>query len=139
MISFLPRAVKIKRILCSDWLPSGQDGFFTRSGFLTLVPRPGRKSPLCGSMLFQYLLLIIILFFCFIELYPVSELERAVTGSPTLDLATLPQVRKISTLKIDIFTVFSTFDMDTLRKIRRHHWKERLNIGKTAKFENDMS
>ena len=57
--------------------------------------------------------------------------------SPTPDLATLRQVRKISTLKIDLFTVFSTFDMDKLRKIRQHHWKERLNIGKPAEFEND--
>ena len=29
---------------------------------------------------------------------------------------------------IDPFAVFSTFDMDKLRKIRRHHWKERLNL-----------
>ena len=28
--------------------------------------------------------------------------------------------------KIDFFTVFSTFDMDKLEKIRRNHWKERL-------------
>ena len=27
--------------------------------------------------------------------------------------------------------------MDKLRKIRQHHWKERLNIGKPAEFEND--
>ena len=29
--------------------------------------------------------------------------------------------------------------MDKLRKIRQHHWKEHLTIGKTAKFENDPS
>ena len=29
---------------------------------------------------------------------------------------------------IDLFTLFSTFDMDKLGKIRRHHWKEHLNI-----------
>ena len=33
--------------------------------------------------------------------------------------------------------VFSTFDMDQLGEIRRHHWKERLNISKIAKFESD--
>ena len=40
---------------------------------------------------------------------------------------------------IDPFTVFSTFDMDKLGKTRRHHWKERLNINKIAKFESDTS
>ena len=38
---------------------------------------------------------------------------------------------------IDLFKVFSTFDMDKLGKILPHHWKERLNIGKIAKFESD--
>ena len=33
--------------------------------------------------------------------------------------------------------VFSTFDMDQLGEIRRHHWKERLNISKIAKFASD--
>ena len=33
---------------------------------------------------------------------------------------------------------FSTFDMDKLGKIRRHHWKERLKINKIAKFESDL-
>ena len=32
---------------------------------------------------------------------------------------------------------FSTFDTDKLGKIRRRHWKVRLNIGKLAKFESD--
>ena len=41
--------------------------------------------------------------------------------------------------KIDPSTVFSTFDMDKLEKIRRHHWKERLKINKIAKFESDTS
>ena len=40
---------------------------------------------------------------------------------------------------IDLSTVFSTFDMDKLRKIRQHHWKERLSVSKTAKFESDTS
>ena len=40
---------------------------------------------------------------------------------------------------IDLSTVFSTFDMDKLGKIRQHHWKERLDISKTAKFESDSS
>ena len=31
---------------------------------------------------------------------------------------------------IDLFTVFSTFYMDQLGKIRRHHWKGRLKISK---------
>ena len=29
--------------------------------------------------------------------------------------------------------------MDQLGKIRRHHWKERLNISSNAKFESDTS
>ena len=37
---------------------------------------------------------------------------------------------------IDLSTVFSTFDMD---KLRKHHWKERLSVRKTAKFESDTS
>ena len=38
------------------------------------------------------------------------------------------------------FTVFSTFYMDKLGEIRRHHWKERLiDISKIAKFESDTS
>ena len=40
---------------------------------------------------------------------------------------------------IDLFTVFSSFDMDKFGKIRRHHWKERLNVSKIAKFESDTS
>ena len=28
--------------------------------------------------------------------------------------------------------------MDKLGKIRRHHWKERLKISKSAKFESDL-
>ena len=28
--------------------------------------------------------------------------------------------------------------MDQLRKIRRHHWKERVKISKIAKFESDL-
>ena len=34
--------------------------------------------------------------------------------------------------------VFSTFDMDKLGKIRRHHWKERIKISKIAKFQSDL-
>ena len=33
---------------------------------------------------------------------------------------------------------FSTFDMDKLRNIRRHHWKERLKISKTAMIESNL-
>ena len=40
---------------------------------------------------------------------------------------------------IDPFTVFITFDMDKLGKIRRHHWKERLKINEMAKFENEVT
>ena len=36
-------------------------------------------------------------------------------------------------------TVFSTFDMDQLGKIRLHHWKERLEISKTVKFKSVTS
>ena len=39
--------------------------------------------------------------------------------------------------RIDLFTVFSTFDMDKLGNIRRHHWKEHFNISKIAQFEID--
>ena len=35
--------------------------------------------------------------------------------------------------------VFSTFQMDQLGEIRRHHWKERLKISKIAKFESYTS
>ena len=31
-----------------------------------------------------------------------------------------------------------TWDMDTFRKICRHHWKERLKIRKITKFESDL-
>ena len=40
---------------------------------------------------------------------------------------------------IDLFTVFSTFDMDKLGTIRQHRWKESLKISKIAKFESDTS
>lgn len=40
---------------------------------------------------------------------------------------------------IDPATVFATFDMKQLGKIRRHHCKERLKRRKTAKFESDTS
>ena len=33
----------------------------------------------------------------------------------------------------------SAFDMDQLRKICRHHWKERLKGSKIAKFKSDTS
>ena len=36
-------------------------------------------------------------------------------------------------------TVFSTFDMDQLGKIRRHRWNERLKISKIAKSESETS
>ena len=35
--------------------------------------------------------------------------------------------------------VFSTFYLDKLEEIRRHHWKERLKINKIAKFKSDTS
>ena len=34
---------------------------------------------------------------------------------------------------------FSTFHMDILGKISRHHWKEHLKISKTVTFESDAS
>ena len=40
---------------------------------------------------------------------------------------------------MDPSTVFQTFDMDQVKKIRQHHWKERYNISKLAKFESDTS
>ena len=36
------------------------------------------------------------------------------------------------------FYGFLTFDMDKLRIIRRHHWKERLKISNIAKFGSDL-
>ena len=49
-----------------------------------------------------------------------------------------PSVTNISfLLTIDLFTVFSTSDIDKLGKICRHHWKQRLNIVVIAKFESD--
>ena len=38
----------------------------------------------------------------------------------------------------DLCTVFSTFDMDKLGKIRWHHWKQRFKIKKIAWFESDL-
>ena len=45
----------------------------------------------------------------------------------------------IRTVKMDLFTVFSTFYIDQLRKIRWHHWKKRLKISKSAKVKSDTS
>ena len=42
-------------------------------------------------------------------------------------------------MKIDLFTVFSTFDINKLGKIGLHHWKDCLNISKIAKFDMDTS
>ena len=39
---------------------------------------------------------------------------------------------------IGLFTVFSAFDMDNVRKICRHHSKECLKINKITKFEHDL-
>ena len=39
---------------------------------------------------------------------------------------------------MDCCTFFSTFDVAKLGKIRRHHWKERLEISEIAKFESDL-
>ena len=49
------------------------------------------------------------------------------------------QIGLCERLNIDLFAVFSSSDMDKLGKIRRHHWKERHKISKTAKFESNMS
>ena len=38
---------------------------------------------------------------------------------------------------IDPSTVFSTFDVDQLRKIHQDHRKKHLKISKVAKFESD--
>jgi len=34
-------------------------------------------------------------------------------------------------------TVFSTFYLNKLTKIHRHHWRERLEIGEVAEFGSD--
>ena len=42
-------------------------------------------------------------------------------------------------IRKELSTVFfSTFDMDKLGKTLRHHWKQRLKISKTAKFDSDL-
>ena len=41
-------------------------------------------------------------------------------------------LEKLSKNSIDLFTVFLTFDMDKLGKIRQHHWKERFKVSKIA-------
>ena len=43
--------------------------------------------------------------------------------------------KKGNSVCIDLFTVFSTCDMDKLGKIRRPLWKERLKVSKIAEFE----
>ena len=45
--------------------------------------------------------------------------------------------KKTPALQANLFTVFSTFDMDKLGKICQHHWKEHLKISKIAVFESD--
>ena len=86
MISFLPRAGRRKRILCSDWLPE-------RARWR---PYPLRDFPRCSrvpqekvlsvALCLLFIVNIIILFFCFIELYPAraSELERAIGPPPPI-------------------------------------------------------
>ena len=78
------------------------------------------------------------------EIYLMSERGNGTTEEPVQ-----PQVIKwkevnkkkngsckavLSTNTIDLFTVSSTFDMDKLGKICRHHWKEGLNTIKITKF-----
>ena len=41
-------------------------------------------------------------------------------------------------LPIDLSTIFSTFDVDKLGKIRRHHWEKRLKISKIVTIENAL-
>ena len=53
------------------------------------------------------------------------------------DLQTFPYRISLEDL-LDLFTVFSTFDIDKLGKIHQHHWKEHLKISKIAKFESDL-
>ena len=53
--------------------------------------------------------------------------------------ATIMNSGIIRTVKMDLFTVFSTFYIDQLRKIRWHHWKKRLKISKSAKVKSDTS
>ena len=48
-------------------------------------------------------------------------------------------ILQFKTRVIDLFMVFSTFYLDKLEEIRRHHWKERLKINKIAKFKSDTS
>ena len=40
---------------------------------------------------------------------------------------------------IDLFTVFSIFDMDNLGKICQGYWKKCLNTSKIAKYKSDTT
>ena len=47
--------------------------------------------------------------------------------------------KKDSLYSKDLSTVFLTFEMDQLGKIRRHHWKKHLKSSTFAKCESDTS
>ena len=56
-----------------------------------------------------------------------------------LDYWRNPMLLKLFYSFMDIFTVFSTFDMDKLGKICQWYWKKCLNISKIAKDESDTT
>ena len=56
-----------------------------------------------------------------------------------LDYWRNPMLLKLFYSFMDIFTVFSTFDMDKLGKICQCYWKKCLNISKITKYESDTT
>ena len=64
--------------------------------------------------------------------------NRSCSNSTSTDIDLVTE-NKFPLLKIHLFTVFSTFYVDQLGKIRRYHWKERLKISEIVKFESDTS
>ena len=56
-----------------------------------------------------------------------------------LDYWRNPMLLKLFYSFMDIFTVFSTFDIDKLGKICQCYWKKCLNISKIAKYQSDTT
>ena len=63
-----------------------------------------------------------------------SEMERS-----ELDYWRNPMLLKPSHSFIDLFTVFSTFDMDNLGKIYQCYWKKCLDKSKITKYKSDTT
>ena len=63
----------------------------------------------------------------------VNRFERGWKNGAQLRYST-----RFATMLQDMLHVFAGRFSVPLGKIRRHHWKERLKVGKNAKFESDM-